>query len=537
MSLKNVTLPEGMQASTRSTRIVLTVLLFSATAYASWNCITTWGQPLLEQHAFRQTQTALTTYWFLREGFSLAYQTPMLGYPWAVPLEFPFYQLLVAAVTTVTGLPLDQAGRMVSFTFFLLSLLPLYQLTEALNLDVAVFLIAGTLLLLSPVCLFWGRTFMIESCALFLALMFLASFVSGVRATDTAKRWYYALGATAFGVLGALTKVTTFAMFFLLAVGTLVYLALRTFMASTPEHRGQVLRSLIKSHWPYVLALVVPVVTTKYWVAFSDSVKALNPISERMTSINQWEWNFGTLAQRLSVKLWNGIVWKRAVQEAIGVKPALGLLEALLICVRGQLLALILALVTAYVGVFLLFTNLHIAHNYYQYANAVFLVGAAAVVLYAVSTKSRLAFFALLGLVIIVQVREFQGGYRRFMRAKFSPQNNATLAVSEALRIRTKPDEIILVYGYGDGDGSPEIAYYSERRAIMVPDWWDRDPSDVLRNIDKFTGGKSLGAIVVCSPFSRTEEFQALLQTATAGMSQERKANCDIHFRVTASGA
>src|SRR5439155_26437439 len=132
-----------------------------------------------------------TSYWFLREGFSLAYQTPVLGYPWSVPIEFPFYQLLVAAVTTVTGLPLDQAGRMVSFTFFLLSLLPLYQLTKSLNLDVAVFLITGTLFLLSPVCLFWGRAFLMESCGLFLALMFLASFVSGVRAADTSKRWYY----------------------------------------------------------------------------------------------------------------------------------------------------------------------------------------------------------------------------------------------------------------------------------------------------------------------------------------------------------
>src|SRR5262249_48342718 len=154
-TVSNGMLPQGLPASTRSTRIVLTVLLVTAAAYASWNCMLTWGQPLLELHGFRQTQTALTSYWFLREGFALAYQTPVLGYPWSVPLEFPLYQLLVAAVTTVTGFPLDQAGRMVSFTFYLLSLLPLYQLTKSLNLDVVVFLITGTLFLLSPVCLFW----------------------------------------------------------------------------------------------------------------------------------------------------------------------------------------------------------------------------------------------------------------------------------------------------------------------------------------------------------------------------------------------
>jgi hypothetical protein len=521
-----------MQVSSPSTRIVLTVLLCTAATYASWNCITTWNQPLLEQHPFRQTQTALITYWFLREGFSLAYQTPVLGYPWSVPFEFPFYQLLVAAVTTVTGLPLGQVGRMVSFTFFLLSLLPLYQLTKALNLDVAVFLITGTLFLLSPVCLFWGRTFMIESCALFLALMFLVCFVRGMRAADTTKRWYYVLGATAFGVLGALTKVTTFAMFFLLAVGMLAYLVTRPFMASTPGSRGTVLLSLVKLHWPYVLVLMAPVITTHYWVAFTDSVKSLSPLCTWLTSTNMWEWNFGTLAQRLSVKLWHRVVWQRAVQEAIGVKPAMFLGATVLICVRRQLLALILVLVTAYIGVFLLFTNLHMVHNYYQYANAVFLIGAAAVVLYAVSTKSRLAFFALLGLVILVQVREFRGGYGEFARADLSPQNNTTLAVSEVLRTQTALDDVILVYGI---DWSSEISYYSERKAITVPREW-KDSSDVLRNIEKFTDGKSLGAIVVCSPFSKTEELQALLRMATAGMSQEQKANCDIHFRVKASG-
>jgi hypothetical protein len=105
--------------------------------------------------------------------------------------------------------------------------------------------------------------------------------------------------------------------------------------------------------------------------------------------------------------------------------------------------------------------------------------------------------------------------------------------------MRTTPEEVILVYGY---DWSSEIAYYSERKAIMVPTWW-AGPLDVLRDIDTFTGGKPLGAIAVCSraegpyQFSRTEEFRVLLQKVTAGMSQEQKANCAIHFREKVSDA
>ena len=48
--------------------------------------VSTASQPILEWFGFRQAQTALTAYWFIREGFALAYQTPVLGYPWAIPL-------------------------------------------------------------------------------------------------------------------------------------------------------------------------------------------------------------------------------------------------------------------------------------------------------------------------------------------------------------------------------------------------------------------------------------------------------------------
>src|SRR5690242_16322451 len=50
------------------------------------------GQHILEAHAFRQTQTAITSFWFCRTGFKLAYETPVAGYPWSIPYEFPLYQ-------------------------------------------------------------------------------------------------------------------------------------------------------------------------------------------------------------------------------------------------------------------------------------------------------------------------------------------------------------------------------------------------------------------------------------------------------------
>lgn len=81
------------------------------------------GQPLLDRHAFRQTQTAITSYWFIREGYKLACETPIAGYPWLLPFEFPLYQAVVAAVSQITGWPLGMVGRLVSY-MFLLSCIP-----------------------------------------------------------------------------------------------------------------------------------------------------------------------------------------------------------------------------------------------------------------------------------------------------------------------------------------------------------------------------------------------------------------------------
>src|SRR6516164_5284174 len=55
-----------------------------------------WNRSLLGLHMWRQTQTAMTSYWFVHEGFRMDYQTPVFGPPWSIPFEFPFYQALVA---------------------------------------------------------------------------------------------------------------------------------------------------------------------------------------------------------------------------------------------------------------------------------------------------------------------------------------------------------------------------------------------------------------------------------------------------------
>jgi len=123
--------------------------------------------PLLEHYAFRQTQTAISAYYYLKEGFTLNYITPVLGAPWSIPFEFPTYQFIVAGFSYLTTIPLEAAGRLISIIFFYLALGYIYKILSLYFFDKILRLIPIIFLLVCPQYIFWSRTFMIESTALF----------------------------------------------------------------------------------------------------------------------------------------------------------------------------------------------------------------------------------------------------------------------------------------------------------------------------------------------------------------------------------
>lgn len=167
-----------------------------------------WDHSITDFHGFRQTQTAISVRYLLGGSPALAYETPVLGPPWSIPFEFPLYQWLVAGVVHATGSELDQAGRFVSVAFFLLSLIPGYLILRQLRLSAAASLVVLSLLLISPFYLFWSRTFLIESTALFFGLAYLAA---SLRAIGGGRPWLRS-AAMLFGILAAAVKITTFAI-------------------------------------------------------------------------------------------------------------------------------------------------------------------------------------------------------------------------------------------------------------------------------------------------------------------------------------
>jgi hypothetical protein len=244
-----------------------------------------WNHPLTDYHAFRQTQTAISTYYLVQEGLTINYQTPVLGKPWEIPMEFPTYQIVTALIVKIFGTSLDQTGRFVSMVFFYLSILGIFLFSRLWVAEKTTRWLLPAVIVSSPLYMFWSRTFMIESAALFFSL---ASVGLAYVAVQHKKRSMILI-AVAFAILAGLTKITTF-----FVAGIFVI----TLVALTPKNRFRNLGMLVLMLLPGLIAGVV-------WNHHADMVKLANPLAENILSHNLKRFNFGTLAQRFSFRTWD----------------------------------------------------------------------------------------------------------------------------------------------------------------------------------------------------------------------------------------
>jgi hypothetical protein len=465
---------------------VLAIALAALLAQAIFYLALGFDRPIYEQHGFRQTQTALSAYWILHGGPWFAYETPILGAPWALPFEFPTYQLVVAALARL-GVPLDQAGRLTSFGFFIGTLVPLRVLLREIGYDRTAFLIIAVLFVACPLYVFWGRAFMIESCALFFGVSWLACLVvfrqrAGVLA--------FAL-ALAAGSLAAVTKSTTFAGFG--GVAGVIFL-----MAAIDAARTSGLRAQGRALLLLAGLCAAPLALGIAWVVYADTVKLANPFAALLASTTRHmtEWNYGTLGQRLSAAFWIDVVVKRMVPDIFGyalvlVPPVIG---AGIAMTRRDWRIPIAA--GAFLLPLLLFTNLYFYHNYYACANALFLLAAVGLSLVAIhGSGQRLVALLLLACIVAGQSRYFVNTYDFFVRVDTRPGDRLQIAAA-AKRI-VPPDRALLVIG---DDWSSAIPYFSERRALallgLAP---DSLVESALKDPQAYLGGVRLGGVVACT--------------------------------------
>lgn len=150
------------------------------------------------------------------------------------------------------------------------------------------------------------------------------------------------------------------------------------------------------------------------------------------------------------------------------------------------------ALAVLFLLPFLVFTNLHIIHNYYQYATNIFLILAVALALHGLSENIAAWKFACICMVVVsAQVATFFTNY--FPSIKVNA-NQDGLNVARCVLENTSPASAILVAGC---DWNPVIGYYSQRKALYLPVWASEESMKrILKNPEAFTNGLPVEAFV-----------------------------------------
>lgn len=450
-----------------------------------WITIYNRQQPLLEAHGFRQTQTALTAYYFLHEGWQLDYQTPVAGYPWSIPFEFPIYQTLVAFISKLSGFKLDSVGRSVSFIFLIACAWPAVKVTKRLQLSNDVSWIFCALLWSSPLYIFYGRSFMIETVALFFTLCAIPYFIDLM---NSKKGWKPLIRFSIWMTLGMLQKITT------AAPVTLIFGII--FLIDYLKTNG--IKILFSRRTTNLLfAFLIPTFFGGLWSIYIDSIKSKNMLGMQLLSKVLTEWNFGTIHQRFDLHVLKTIFWDRVIlNNASGILGILLLICLFMFAEKREKKIVGISIVLFILPIYI-FINLHFIHDYYQISSTIFLVFALAVsIKYTFQKFSKHNLIVLTLSIIFVSSNLFQfiNGYANYMKAPIDEINNQTLAVSDIIRTYTDKNSGIVVFGY---DWNSEIAYYSERKSFTVPEWFNQY-NDVWNDPAAFIGDKKLGAVIYC---------------------------------------
>jgi len=480
----------------------------SLLVFSLWAVSCGWTHNLLDAHGFRQTQTAISTYYLLKGSSVLAYETPVLGPPWSIPFEFPLYQWLVALAVAVLDLNIESAGRLVSVSFFYLSFISIFSVLGVLHIGRNQRLIVLSFILSSPLYLFWSRTFMIESAALFLSVTFLALFMR------VFERWSPLAGFSALliGCLGGMVKITTFYGF---AAAAAAFAACTMWRDRTITVRRVACAGCL---------LGVPVLATMMWTSFADAHKALNPFAGFVRSAALHRWTFGTLEQRFALDPTWSVITVRAIWDASGSPGVYATLASILWSKRY--FAHYSICIGVYLVAMLTFANLHVVHEYYAYATGIFIIAAQGFAICSLlegSRRQQIVGTTMMFVLIALSLRAYLTGQNQIQQA----ENPGIVRFAGRIEELSRPEDVLLVYGF---DWSPELPYYAKRRALMVRVPGELSPDIVAAARRRIVEqGFGVGPLIAC----RLSEPTLRVQLELWGLNPSTRVDvggCAVYF-------
>jgi len=498
----------GIGSATIVGLLIVSIVLVSAL----WAMTREWGKPLLDLHAFRQTQTAISAYYMAEDsGMFFDYITPVLGKPWSIPMELPIYQWIVARWHNFSGMGLDQSGKAISIAFWFACIWPIWRILGSLRQTTAQRCICLALVYSAPLYLYWGRAFMIESTGLFLSLGMVACVYSAFQN----RSWRWLSVGLAFGVGAALCKVTTWAV----SVGVAELLVL--FATGTLPKRNDFRWIGLTS-----AALVILLVPAKLWLAHGDAIKSENSFAREIilsTLPDQKSWNYGTWEQKLNLQTWQHI-WHHITDQILVPLPFIGPFLIPIILVLGALaspkrIPIILIFIVGFASGPLIFTNLYLEHNYYWCANGIWLLIAAGVALggiheYKPETQwPRITAVAFTVIITFSGFKLWSVNYLPVLKSLPTP-NQLADAWTKPVQNIVPPGRTLMILGY---EWNSFALYYAQRKGIAYPQCGGiKFPSPQLtESLTKLGSGEKLGAVVIAESLLTTEnqaDFVKILQ-------------------------
>jgi hypothetical protein len=407
--------------------------------------VPTLSQPLLENHSFRQTQTAYQSLTLSQNFGSLLHpKLPIMGSPWEVPFEFPLFQFSAALLIRFFSLEADYANRLASLIWFSLCLTPLWFFIRRF-ISILASLATVTIFSFSAFSLQWSRGSLIEYCAVFFGITF-ALFLHKLWDKHSLLSF---LGATLAGATCAAVKSTTFFTFLLLALISLPNIAKRLLLI-----RENVSRILLIS-----TSCLVAMFVGFVWTRHADHIKAANPATRWLESSQLNEWSFGTLQQRRTYSNWEVILGR--IDSLIIPKFSLVLLVVVPLVFRLVRHISLASLAVMFISI-LTFFNLYVIHDYYLVAisiPAAILVGCLFEgILSQYQGKAQFLTFSLTLALSVVWLLLPTKWYWMM------PRNDIPKFVTE-LSSLTKEDQYVFV---GGRDWDPTLLYYAKRQGLML---------------------------------------------------------------------
>lgn len=411
-------------------------------------------------HQYRQAQTAMTALYLPIEGFQLNYLTPIMGFPWTVPLEFPIFQWLAVGINKISGADLIISGKAVNIVCHLINNLLIIQICRMQKIDKLLPLIGLVFYNLFPFYLVFDSVFLIDSFSLTLnfgAIYFLSRFIETNKILHVSLFFFFA-------TLTGLSKSTTFIG--VLAPITAVLLLLQLIQnggfSNLFKFKQQPIKNIYIAGGFFLLAFGIMYA----WVVYTDAVKLQNPLSAQWTSVNTSSWNFGTLEQRLSFANWKQYFTYSMIAHPVSyILIAGGLITFLFFSDKKQKI-LGLCLVLFFITPLLFFFNLFLIHTYYSIANFIFLFFLLAMMVVVFIRQPKLIVRAVgvgFGLILLLF-----GVYRSYaFRSQVLKNIPETGVYGQLNKIEFKPgmnDVMVVVQPSRD----PFLEYYFKCRGINL---------------------------------------------------------------------